>query len=113
MDEARTVIDFYKKELYRIGWRIQYQAKKQRKHECSLTYEPVRPDSDSDQMEQKILVQQLLAELPSKMGRTVIRELYLQDKTEAQVAKTLNMSQQAVNKWKRKTLKQLCQMLSS
>ncbi|SFF41904.1 Protein of unknown function [Paenibacillus algorifonticola] len=113
MDEEKTVIDFYKKELYRIGWRIQYQAKKQRKHECSLTYDPIRLDTGSAQMEQKILVQQLLAALPSQTGRTVIHELYLQDKTEAQVAKALNMSQQAVNKWKQKTLKQLCQMMSS
>ncbi|WP_338553632.1 sigma factor-like helix-turn-helix DNA-binding protein [Paenibacillus sp. KS-LC4] len=113
MDEARTVIDFYKKELYRIGWRIQYQAKKQRKHECSLTYEPVRPDSAAAQLEQKLLVQQLLAALPSQQARTIIQELYLQGKTEAQAAKALNMSQQAVNKWKQKTLKQLCQMMSS
>ncbi|AUS28258.1 hypothetical protein C1A50_4110 [Paenibacillus polymyxa] len=43
----------------------------------------------------------------------IIFDLYILDKTEAQIAKELKLSQQAVNKWKKKMLKELFRMLSS
>nr|WP_233167845.1 hypothetical protein [Paenibacillus roseus] len=33
--------------------------------------------------------------------------LYIQEQTESEVARQLNLSQQAVNKWKRKMIQQL------
>ncbi|MNJ63462.1 hypothetical protein D3C77_593640 [compost metagenome] len=51
--------------------------------------------------------------LPSSTGRTIIYKIYMQDKTEREVALELNMSQQGVNKWKRKMIQELSRMMSS
>ncbi|MCM3175726.1 MULTISPECIES: sigma factor-like helix-turn-helix DNA-binding protein [unclassified Paenibacillus] len=46
-------------------------------------------------------------------GREILHKIYFQGYTEAEVASHLNISQQAVNKWKRKMLNLLSQKVSS
>lgn len=104
---------YYKKELQRAAWRLQYKVKSKRKRECMWREAPQQSHSPFEQADNRILVQQLLNEIPPSLGKKIIHELFLKNKTELQLAKELNMSQQAVNKWKRKTLHLLLQKMSS
>lgn len=45
------------------------------------------------------------------MGKRIIYEIYHNDKTETQVAFELQISQQAVNKWKRKMIQEIYQRM--
>lgn len=113
MKEQPTVYEQYRKEVYRIAWRIQYKAKLVRKRECSFNgFEPSETcfTSSSDD---KIVVKQLINALPSDTGKEIIYKIYLQDKTEGEVARELNMTQQGVNKWKRKMIKEMSRMMKS
>ncbi|RUT45289.1 DUF1492 domain-containing protein [Paenibacillus anaericanus] len=113
MMEQQTVFEEYRKEVYRIAWRIQYKAKVVRKRECSfIGFEPATTSFTSSS-DNKIVVRQLINDLPSNTGRTIIYKIYIQDKTEGEVARELNMSQQGVNKWKRKMIQELSRMMSS
>lgn len=96
-----TTYERYKREIYRIGWRLQYRAKKIRSRESSFyNTEPVSPNSFAS-VEDKIILEQLRNTLPAK-GKWIIDRLYLQGQTEAEVSRQLNISQQAVGQWKKK-----------
>jgi DNA-directed RNA polymerase specialized sigma subunit len=60
----------------------------------------------------KLDLAEQLSQLPSS-GRRVIVGLYLRERTEAELAGELHISQQAVNKWKQKMLNRLSQKPSS
>ncbi|GGH11157.1 sigma-70 family RNA polymerase sigma factor [Paenibacillus segetis] len=113
MKDQQTVFEEYRREVYRIAWRIQYKAKVVRKRECSFNgFEPATTSFTSTS-DNKVVVRQLINALPSDTGKTVIFKLYIQDKTEGEVARELNMSQQGVSKWKRKMIRELSRMMSS
>lgn len=98
----------YRREVYRIGWRLQYRSKKTNRNECAFfDINQVQRDEAEDLIN-RLSVEQLLDTLPAK-GQVILQKLYLQDMTEAEVAAQLHMSQQGVNKWKRKMLQQLSQ----
>ncbi|WP_081819838.1 hypothetical protein [Paenibacillus sp. UNC217MF] len=59
------------------------------------------------------MLQHYMNQLPSKIGKKVIYEIYINDKTEAQVAQELHISQQVVNKWKRKMIRELSRKITS
>jgi RNA polymerase sigma factor (sigma-70 family) len=130
LKEKKSIFQAYQTEIYRIGWRVQYRAKKIRNHELPYQdtntisskaglqpYLPLGLQSNlqcdfTTQVDNKILVNDLIRSLPPK-GRLILHKLYIQDQTEAEVSKELNLSQQAVNKWKRKMLQQLSQTVNS
>jgi DNA-directed RNA polymerase specialized sigma subunit len=113
MKEHKTAYEQYRKEVYRIAWRVQYRAKVVKRRECSFNgYEPA-VTSFTTSSDDKIVVQQLIHDLPSNTGRTIIFKLFMQDKTEGEVARELNMTQQGVSKWKRKMLQEMSRMMSS
>lgn len=133
LKEKKSIFQVYQTEIYRIGWRVQYRAKKIRNHELLFqdtntissrssktglqSFLPLDLQSNlqcdfTTQVDNKILVNDLISSLPPK-GRLILHKLYIQDQTEAEVSKELNLSQQAVNKWKRKMLQQLSQTVNS
>ncbi|GGF93823.1 sigma-70 family RNA polymerase sigma factor [Paenibacillus aceti] len=113
MKEQKTAYEQYRKEVYRIAWRVQYRAKVVKRRECSFNgYEPAIT-SFATSSDNKIVVQQLINDLPSHKGKEIIFKLFMQDKTEGEVARELNMTQQGVNKWKRKMLQEMSRMMSS
>lgn len=57
------------------------------------------------------MAEQLISSL-SDIGNNVLSKIYLEGYTESEVALKLNISQQAVNKWKRKMLNLLSQKIS-
>lgn len=111
MKGSAEIYDFFKREVYRIGWRVQYQAKRVKNKEQPLyNLEPSNNGFDS-QSDNRILIEELLGTLPPQ-GRMIIEKIYLNDLKESDVAKQLNISQQAVSKWKRKMIKQLSQTMN-
>ncbi|MNO80582.1 sporulation sigma factor SigF [compost metagenome] len=112
METQQSVYERYKTEVYRIGWRLQYRAKVIKRRECSFYDREPHVTSFTISTDDKMLVQQLIDTLPP-CGKTILYKLYLQDQTESEVARQLNMSQQAVNKWKRKMIQKLSQTVNS
>ena len=110
--KQQTVYERYKLEVYRIGWRIQYRARTIKRRECSFYDSEPIGGHFTPHSENRVLIEQLIETLPPQ-GRLIIDKLYLQDQTESEVARQLNMSQQAVNKWKRKMIQQLSRTVNS
>ncbi|WP_245648003.1 sigma factor-like helix-turn-helix DNA-binding protein [Paenibacillus borealis] len=54
------------------------------------------------------MIEQITEGLPA-FEKSILYKIYLEGYSEAEVAKQLNMSQQAVSKWKKKILSQLSQ----
>lgn len=106
------LITHFKKELQRAAWRLQYQARSKRKRECAWNDSIQSSQIAVDQIENRLLLEQMLVDL-QPMGKKVIYELFINDKSETELAKELQITQQAVNKWKRKTLHSLSQKVIS
>lgn len=115
MPEELDIIEFYRKELKRIAWRLRRKERSRLKHEVPLENNPNLSDSNSftERIEQKILVQQLFKSIPSAAHRRIIYEIYFNRKTETQVANEMQISQQVVNRWKKKTLATMRRQVSS
>ncbi|MEW4426069.1 sigma-70 family RNA polymerase sigma factor [Paenibacillus pabuli] len=109
MEETHEVYERYKREVYRIGWRVQYRAKKIRNQEDPIYDSIPSQDNFTNSSENKILVHQLMDHLPPK-GKMIVDQIYIQGRTEEEVAHNLQISQQAVNKWKRKMIQELSQI---
>lgn len=113
MNTGQTAFERVQGEVHRIGWRIQYRAKTLKRRECTF-YDLERMYTKvnfTDQAENRMLVEQLINTLPPQ-GKIIIYKLYIQDQTESEVARELNISQQAVNRWKRRMINQLSQTVS-
>ncbi|MDN8593193.1 sigma factor-like helix-turn-helix DNA-binding protein [Paenibacillus sp. 11B] len=108
MQSEQSDYERYKREIYRIGWRVQYRAKKLRKSECPIYEFNTMGVSFTEESDLKITLQQLMEELSEK-DREILLSIYVKGYTETELAKIYNMSQQAVNKWKRKTIKRISQ----
>lgn len=105
-------IDFFRSELYRIAWRMQYKVRVQYKYECSYVQEISPTISFIEQTDNRLLLESLFKSMPAHIGKQIILDFYINDKSEKQIAQELNISQQAVNKWKKKMLHTLNQKMS-
>lgn len=97
----QQMIQRYRQEIYRIGWRLQYRSKRTRRHEC--TFMDIRPAQrdEAEEMINRLSVEQLLDTLPAK-GKVILQKIYLQEMTEAEVAAQLHMSQQGLTNGSKK-----------
>lgn len=91
-----------------MGWRLQYRYKKIFSHEYLLFDSVPAYGDETKDMINRLFIEQLLDTLPDK-GRVILQKLYLEEKTEAEVGAQMHISQQGVNKWKKKMLNQLSQ----
>lgn len=112
MEEQKTMYDRYRTEIYRIGWRLQYKVKKTKNKELPIFENEQLTEDFTLASENKVAVRYLLDILPEN-GKSILDKIYLKGFTEAEVSKQLKISQQAVNKCKRKMLSQLFQKVSS
>lgn len=110
-----STVQYYQKELKRIAWRLQYRARTERARELLLdtNIRMISGSSPEQEAISRMNIEYILGLIPSDTGRIVIRLFYLEDRSEAEIAKKLNMSQQAVNKWRRKAIKSLSEKMSS
>jgi DNA-directed RNA polymerase specialized sigma subunit len=107
-----TIIDLYRKEIYRIGWKIQYKSKVIYTRESPSEFDLFSCNDFTSDSDRKVTLHQLVNSLSSNNEKIIIYELYINDKTESLVAQEMNISQQAVSKWKKKAIKSLYQRAS-
>ncbi len=115
MEEKHNLplFEIYRKKLQRIGWRIQYLEKVKKKRELISENIQFQTSTFVPGLENKIYISQLINSLPSVNGQRIIRGIFLEGKTETEVAKELKISQQGVNKCKTKMLRMLYQTMNS
>lgn len=113
METNNPLFDFYRKEVYRIGWRVQYQLKKTVRREVPLVTDFDATEDFTHESISSLFTAQIINSLPRGIQRKIIYEIYINEKTESSVARELNLSQQAVSRWKRKSLDFLRQNMNS
>ncbi|WP_159888572.1 sigma factor-like helix-turn-helix DNA-binding protein [Paenibacillus puerhi] len=98
---------YYREELYRFAWRIQYHLRKQRKCEL-LCFDDEQLGSELElDLVGNLHIEELIASIDSPKARYIVRRIYMDGMTEKEVAKELNITQQAVSKWKKKSLESI------
>lgn len=109
--------EYCRQQLRRIAWRVQYRAKVQKKREILTCDEPYLKRTNvntwDDSLISRLFINELLDNLSSYKERYVIEKIYLEGYGEKEVAKKMQISQQAVNKWKKKALCTLRKKLNS
>ncbi|BAU29799.1 hypothetical protein DFP93_106179 [Aneurinibacillus soli] len=104
-DEDVAEIENCMRILRRIAWNIQYREKKRRKKELSL--EEYIGNDPTSLIISNLYLHDLLNKIPSKQAKYIIQSSILYGFTEKEIAVELNMTQQGVNKCKKKWLKSL------
>ncbi|MGG4035841.1 sigma factor-like helix-turn-helix DNA-binding protein [Paenibacillus cisolokensis] len=112
MESSATLYDSCRAELKRIAWRLQYGARKQRSREVHITFDISYSVNPYNHIESVIYINQLFDNTLCETEKYVLKKLIFEDKTEKEIAKELNISQQGVSKWKKKALKKLSRMMS-
>ncbi|NUU54792.1 sigma-70 family RNA polymerase sigma factor [Paenibacillus taichungensis] len=105
--------DMYSSELKKIAWRLQYRCKVSANKEFGMVFDINSIESFESSSVSKFFVQDIFNLINNEVGKKIIHAIYLDGKSEKEVALELQISQQAVNKWKKKTLKMLSMKLSS
>ncbi|GGH63738.1 hypothetical protein GCM10008014_41430 [Paenibacillus silvae] len=100
-------------ELQKMAWRMQYRSKVTRNREFGMVYDSSTINSFEDDAVSRMYVEEICSLIPSDVGKRIIHDVYLSGKSEKEISADLQISQQGVNKWKRKTLKILSKKLSS
>lgn len=117
MEQSLCLSEQYRRQLKQIAWRIQYRNKvRSRCEQQSLTTLTETGQYTPQQNEESyttVMLHELIDSLPFAQGKQIIRGLYIENLTEAQLAEQLQISQQAVNRWKQKSLQYLSQKISS
>lgn len=109
MSVTQPLSEQYRQRLRQASWRMQYRAKTRLYHETLRLNEQIQPFSTKmDEME-SIIVQEWIHSLPWDKARHIMTALYVDSRNEQEVAEQLHISQQAVNRWKRKSLQFLSQ----
>ncbi|XOI98813.1 sigma-70 family RNA polymerase sigma factor [Paenibacillus polymyxa] len=111
MEIQQSQFERYRTEIYRIGWKIQYRAKKIRYKEIPIFEDEKSVENFTTQLEDKIIIEELIQDIPLN-GKEVLKRIYLEGYTEKEVAIQLKISQQAVSKWKKKMINLLSQKMS-
>ncbi|MFZ5986689.1 MAG: sigma-70 family RNA polymerase sigma factor [Bacillota bacterium] len=103
-----TTITNCRMMLKRAAWRIQYSVRMQRTRESSslVDCDAYNRSFEMDILS-KIYVKELLDTIPCEKCRYIIKRVIIEEVTEKEVAKELQITQQAVNKWKKKGLESI------
>ncbi|WP_128895147.1 sigma factor-like helix-turn-helix DNA-binding protein [Longirhabdus pacifica] len=94
--------------LRRTAWKLQYRSRVQRNKESFLfqDYFTSQPGFEND-LVLKLHVEELLESISSHRGKYILIRLFYEQATEKEIASELNISQQAVSKWKKKILQSI------
>ncbi len=97
-----------RKLLRRAAWRIQYKARVQQAKECQIIFENQAYNCGFEtEILSKLYVKELLDTIPWEKCRFILEKTIIEEMTEKEVALELQMTQQGVNKWKKKRLELL------
>jgi DNA-directed RNA polymerase specialized sigma subunit len=98
-------LESFRQGLRGFAWRLQYSSKvRHSKESLSLDERHYGYNFTSDVIT-TIYIKELLLMIPSEKARYIVKRLYLDGYTEKEVATELQLSQQAVSKWKKKAFK--------
>lgn len=111
MDQG-TTIDDYRRALKRAAWRISYKQRVRKSKEF-IWSDWGEENSAAATGNETGALREYLELIPFDNGRKVIEEIFVNDSTEAEAAARLGISQQGVNKWKRKSLDHLRRTLET
>lgn len=107
-------IDNYRKELRRTAWRVAYhQRARYRKERIGIEIENLNRSAEPCSIEIARELTEYIELIPFDKGRRVIESIFIEGKTEAETAEMMQISQQGVSKWKRKSLEHLRRTLNS
>jgi DNA-directed RNA polymerase specialized sigma subunit len=94
-----------RKLLRQAAWRLQYKVRIQRAREYIVSFDHETGTSSFDtELISDMFVKELLGEIPWEKSRYIIQRIVIEGLTEKEVAIELHITQQGVNKWKRKGL---------
>ncbi|OWA34092.1 hypothetical protein B9G55_17340 [Saccharibacillus sp. O16] len=111
--EQGTTLDDYRKELQRTAWRIAYHQRKiKTKEQPWNEWGKENEGAAQEGVDEEFRLREYLELIPFDNGRRIIEEIFVRGETEAGTAAKLQISQQGVNKWKRKSLDHLRQTLT-
>lgn len=97
-----------RKLLRRAAWRIQYKSRIKQLREHQMIFEDQASENGFEaDVVSKIFVDSLLDTIPWEKCRYIIEKTIIYGMTEKEVADQLHITQQGVNKWKKKGLEQL------
>ncbi|NBI28132.1 sigma factor-like helix-turn-helix DNA-binding protein [Chengkuizengella marina] len=115
IEETIGAMDTYRILLKRMAWRIQYAAKVRRKKECLVEFDEYVYTTQSflQDMVSKYYLLDLLSLLSSNKEKYILQKIYIDGFTELELAKELNISQQAVNKCKKKAIQTIRQKIAT
>ena len=103
-----------RKLLRRAAWRIQYKTRIKQVRECHILFDDQAYDMGFEaDIISKIFVENLLNTIPSERCRFVIKRTVIDGLTEKEVAYELKITQQGVNKWKKRGLELLRESLTN
>lgn len=103
-----NLILFYKQYLKRAAWRLQYKMKTQNYRESMPLLENAYVDTRFEsEIISMLYIKELLNTIKSPKEKYIITRIFIQGATEKKVSEELGISQQGVNKCKRKVLKNL------
>jgi DNA-directed RNA polymerase specialized sigma subunit len=105
--------DKFSSELKRMAWNLQYRCRVTANKEFGMLYDNTTICSFEDESISKFHVDEIFALIPSSIGKKILHDIYLRGISEKELSAELQISQQAVNKWKKKTLDLLSTKLSS
>jgi len=98
-------VENYRKLLRRAAWRIQYKNRIKKFRECQMLFEDQAFDTGFEtEILSKIFVEKLLSTIPWEKSRFIIEKIIIEGMTEKEVAYELQITQQGVNKWKKRGL---------
>ncbi|OWR30830.1 hypothetical protein CDO73_09590 [Saccharibacillus sp. O23] len=107
-------IDDYRRELRRAAWRISYRQRIRKSKELIWSdWGEENSAAANGATGESEKLREYLELIPFDNGRKVIEEIFVKDSTEAEAAVRLGISQQGVNKWKRKSLDYLRRTLET
>ncbi len=94
-----------RKLLRRAAWRIQYKSRIKQIREHQMLFEEQASEIGFEtEIISKIFVESLLNTIPWEKCRYILEKTIIYGMTEKEVAKQLHITQQGVNKWKKKGL---------
>jgi DNA-directed RNA polymerase specialized sigma subunit len=113
MDDE-IAVENCRKLLRRAAWRIQYKTRIKQLKECQMLFEDQAYDMgfEADVLS-RIYVENLLNTIPWEKCKFIIKKTVLEGVTEQEVARQLNITQQGVNKWKKRGLELLRENLTN
>lgn len=109
-----SIVEEYRRKLQQAAWRLQYHERKRLKHEfvCDSSKKLLYVLQTKTPIEE-VGAMEMIRSIPFSKGRAIIYEIFINEKTEMELAEEMHITQQAVSKWKRKALQYLYQTLSS